>query len=289
MLLRNESQLWRIKDLINNFRLVYVDLSDQEKLNQAFIDIKPEVVYHLAAYGAYPYRNGIPYQQNVNQMIEVNIQGTINLIRSAAQANVRQFINAGSSSEYGVKESPMSEDDLLFPTDIYGATKASSYLIGLNLAQQLHLPFQHIRLFSVYGDYEEMTRLIPTVIINHLINQPLKLANPNSVRDFIYIKDVVDGLVYLGNRYNIERSIINLGTGIQSSVQDVVTIVKSNAKYNPEIHWRSIGSNPNEPHSWVANLSKLSATGFRAKYSLTEGLASALQWFGEHLDLYSSH
>src|SRR5258708_38705177 len=86
----------------------------------------------------------------------------------------------------------MKEIDSLLPDSYYAATKASATHIAQVFAQKNKKPIIIFRLFSVYGPYEEKSRLIPTAVLSALKNKPLPLTAGSIKRDFIYIDDVID-------------------------------------------------------------------------------------------------
>ena len=118
ILIRNNSDLWRINDLIPKIQTIKTDLSDYEKLEKIISDINPNFVYHLGAYGGYP------FQTNIEKITQVNIVNTINLFESLSKCNnLKLIVNFGSSSEYGIKAAPMNENDQAMPVTPYGISK----------------------------------------------------------------------------------------------------------------------------------------------------------------------
>jgi nucleoside-diphosphate-sugar epimerase len=140
-----------------------------------------------------------------------NIIGSVNLIDSCAKNGFKYFINTGSSSEYGLKNSKMVETDLLEPLSAYGVTKSAFTLAAQSYAKIYKLPIVTLRLFSPYGYFDGQSRFVPTIIKSCLDNIPVNLSNPNYVRDFIFIDDVIDAYTYFlnGNKYYGEIFNIN--------------------------------------------------------------------------------
>ena len=120
--IRNTSDTWRIRDILKEVNAVPVDITEYEKLRDALKKIQPDFIFHTAAYG------GSADQKNTEKIIETNIIGTVNLIRSCRDINVNLLVNTGSSSEYGIKNSAMKESDLLEPVTEYGVSKAAATL-----------------------------------------------------------------------------------------------------------------------------------------------------------------
>jgi nucleoside-diphosphate-sugar epimerase len=121
--------------------------------------IRPNIIFHSAAYGTSAVQN------NTQKIFETNVTGTINLIQSCMDFSFDLFVNTGSSSEYGMKEAPMHESDILEPITDYGVSKAAGTLYGRSVAINRNLPIATLRLFSPFGPYEQGSRLIPSLIL----------------------------------------------------------------------------------------------------------------------------
>src|SRR3989344_7983952 len=159
LIVRPESNFWRINDIKDKLKLHYVDLLDAAEMEKFIAELEPEVILHFATYGAYQSR-----QQDIKLMIDTNLLGTINLVNAASKTKFDCFINTGSSSEYGEKDHPMKETDILEPNNLYGVTKAAATMYAQFMAKKMNLPMATIRLFSPYGYFEEEGRLMPNVV-----------------------------------------------------------------------------------------------------------------------------
>jgi len=111
IILRKQSNTWRIRDLLNKVTIKYSDFSNLFELTKIIKEIKPNIIFHLATNGAYS------YQKNANQIIHTNILGTWNLLQACNSVSYELFVNTGSSSEYGFKKFAMRETDILEPTN----------------------------------------------------------------------------------------------------------------------------------------------------------------------------
>ncbi|MFN8563874.1 MAG: NAD-dependent epimerase/dehydratase family protein, partial [Anaerolineae bacterium] len=185
-LVRPAFRSWRIDAIRDDLRLHTLDLADAEAVQQVVAQIRPEWVFHLAVHGAYSDQTSIP------DMISTNIVSTVNLVEACLQSGFEAFINTGSSSEYGFKDHPPAENEWLEPNSVYAVTKASATLYCRMVAQTRRVNVTTLRLYSVYGAYEEPTRLIPTLVAHGLRGRLPPLVNPEIARDFVYADDVND-------------------------------------------------------------------------------------------------
>jgi nucleoside-diphosphate-sugar epimerase len=281
LIIKTGSNKWRLQDIWHDIIEHQFDLADGESIEKLFADLKPELIYHLAAYAAYP------FQKDVLQTIHTNLLGTVNLVNVAVKYGFESFINTGSSSEYGQKASPMRETDILEPNSLYAVTKSAATLYCEHIGKSQKMPITTLRLFSVYGYYEEPSRLVPTIAKACLTGENPKLADGRPVRDFIFIDDVVDLYLKMVEMRELNGIILNAGTGKQYSVAELVDscIRVSGAEIVPL--WGSLPGRTWDTNCWVADNSKLrNFLHWEPKYDLDTGLKKTLDWFGENLHLY---
>ena len=280
---REQSNIWRIKDNLSHALIHNIDIIDYVNIEKLIEDIKPDIIFHTATYGGYP------FQKDVNKIIQSNIIGTVNLVKACSKVGFDVFVNTGSSSEYGLKSKPMIETDLLEPVNDYGAAKAAATLFCQAKAKSEMLPIATLRLFSPYGYYEEPTRLIPSVIRSCLLGENPKVSSSNSVRDFVFIEDVIDAYMKIIETPDIGGQIFNIGYGQQCTVGNVVNkIIKfTGNKVKPE--WGSIPKRPNEAIIWQANIFKSrDILDWEPIYNIDEGLKITVKWFENNISLYNS-
>jgi nucleoside-diphosphate-sugar epimerase len=275
------SSLWRLTDILPNITIHEIDLSNTAAIRALVHTIKPNLIYHLAAYG------GMPNELQSTMVYDVNFYGTMHLLNACKEIGFDCFINTGSSSEYGMKQEPMHEAMALEPLSDYGVAKAAATQYCLKEALFNKLPIYTIRPFSVYGDYELGTRLIPTIMVNALTNQRISLSNPTSVRDFIYIHDLINGYRQVTEQRPTQAHIFNLGSGQQSTIGDVVTLVQSIIGKPLDVAWGSAAARPWEPTHWQANTHQAQTMlGWHPNYTLEQGLRASIAWFNANVERY---
>ena len=273
-LVKSATTRWRLASIANDLRLVEVDLQDAEGVQRAASAIRPEVVYHLAAHGAYP------FQTDPDGIIATNILGTWNLVKALARTDYEVFVNTGSSSEYGFKDFAMRENDLLEPNSYYAVAKCAQTLLCQHVARTEKRPITTFRLFSAYGPYEEPSRLVPTLIQRCLAGQDLSLVPPETARDFVYVDDVVDAFLCTDALAKLRGEIVNIGTGVQSTIRDVVEAIVEHTGARVELRWGAMQPRIWDSATWVADCTRAKTLlGWRAKTSLSHGLARTVAFF----------
>ncbi|MFZ3207705.1 MAG: NAD-dependent epimerase/dehydratase family protein [Geobacteraceae bacterium] len=279
-LVRRDSNPWRIADIVRLCTMEEVDLRDAPAVEKAVARFAPEVIFHLATYG------GFAVQTETAQIIAANFLGTVNLLNACARVGFGCFVNTGSSSEYGVKAGPMVEQDMLEPVGAYGVSKSAASLYCRSLAVEQNLPVTTVRLFSPFGPWDDGRRLIPYVITSLLRSSSPQLAAPNSVRDFVFIEDVI-GLYLKLAAHPLSGEIINAGSGRQHSIGEVVATIAELIGDSPAPCWETKESKRPEPEVWVADVTKArEKLEWIPETDLRDGLAKTIEWFRSHLGLY---
>lgn len=282
ILSRKDSNYFRINDIIDKINIYNADFLNQTELNNSIDKIKPEIIFHLATAWAAVWKDPITIQELYN----FNVLGTINLINACKKHGFEYFINTGSSSEYGQKEKPMNESDVLEPNNDYWVTKASISMYCGYIWKKEQLPIYTFRLFSPYWYYEEKRRLIPTLLLNYIQWIPPSLSNPNSVRDYTFIDDVVNYYLNVDKIHWDFGWIYNIANGKQYSIGQVVEIVKNIAHSDKEpiYGWTSIKQN--EPKHWLADNKKTITVFWLPETPIEIGLQKSFEWFKDNKDLY---
>jgi len=283
VILRKSSDTERLKDILPDLKIHYADLGDFRSLLKAAEKIVPYHIFHAATYGSYP------YQSDDELLISTNVTGTLNLLKAVSGIKYRSFINIGSSSEYGIMNRSMRESDALCPVNTYGVSKAAASMLAQSFAAKFNKNITTVRIFSAYGPYEEKGRLIPSVINAFLFKNEFSVSSPDAVRDFIYIEDIADLIlkIALSDKY---APVVNLGTGRQYRVNDVISIVSELTGRHIRVKQVKPHYQRSEPEVWRADMT-LARTifGWKAGIPLKEGLSRTIEWIRDHRDFYKDN
>ncbi len=273
VLLRSRTPRWRLEDVLRDVRVHEVDLTDEEGLLRAVREVRPELIYHLAAHGSYP------FQSDPDRIIQTNILGTWNLLKALGGSDYEAFVSAGSSSEYGFKQFAMRETDVPEPNSYYAVAKCAQTLLCQHVARTEKRPINTLRVFSAYGPWEEPSRLVPTLIRRCLAGEELLLVPPETARDFIYVDDVVEAFLRTDRLSRLQGEVINIGTGIQGTVADVVASILRHTGSKVECRWGAMQPRIWDSAIWVADCTRSrTLLGWHAQTTLDEGLRRTVAW-----------
>ncbi len=273
VLVRPNYHPWRIADLRDDFLLHEIHLEDANSIHNLIQKIQPDWIFHLAAHGAYS------WQTNPQEIFQTNFLSTVNLIQACLLTGFEGFIHTGSSSEYGFKSHPASETDFLEPNSDYAVAKAAATQYSQFIAKHHKVNLSTLRLYSVYGPFEDPQRLFPALILKGLQGEYPPLANPQIARDFIYIDDVIDAYL-LAITHPQGGEIYNVGSGIQTTLQDVVHVVRETFQITKEPCWGTMENRKWDTTVWVAQNEKIKTTlGWTPQISLREGIERMANWF----------
>ncbi len=275
LLVRPGYKSWRIAEIRGQVRLHELHLHDNDAVSKVVGQIQPEWIFHLAVHGAYS------WETDWEQMIRTNIQGTMSLLSACLKTSFEAFVNTGSSSEYGFKDHAPAENEALEPNSHYAVTKAAATMFCRQTAHahKVHVPT--LRLYSAFGPFEEPGRLLPTLILNGLKGRLPSLADPNVARDFVYVNDVVDAyLLATQNHSSDPGPVYNVGTGVQTTLRELVEISRQVMNISEEPAWNSMPNRKWDANVWVSDNQKIRAElGWQPRHDVAEGMRLMREWF----------
>ena len=182
----SKKSIWRIDDN-SNYKLFKIDLRNPKKVKKCIKNIKPEIIFHLAAY-----INPEQDFYNIDKAFSINFNGTKNLLQSLNEFDYDLFINTGTGHEYGDIKPPFKETDRENPIYPYAASKiAATYLCEM-MANTFDKSIITIRPFITYGPKQVSRSLIPSLIFSAIEKKKLSLTPCDQRREFLYIDDLVE-------------------------------------------------------------------------------------------------
>lgn len=270
----NPRTAWRLKLLEIDFsQILYCDINYKSSVEAIFNVYRPQTIFNLSAYGAYS------KQDNHWLTYQTNFMGTVNILEACN--DISAYVHAGSSSEYGLNCNNPDELDTLMPNSHYAVSKIStSYLINY-YGKFLEKPCLNLRLYSIYGPWEEPDRLVPRLIELGLNGTYPPLVSPDTSRDFVYITDCVHAFVLaaLNVRKEIAGNSYNIGTGIKTTLADLAGIIKSQFSIDSSPEWGNMTARNWDTKEWVGNYKRaFDDINWEPRVSLEAGLQLFADW-----------
>jgi polyisoprenyl-phosphate glycosyltransferase len=277
-LTHDATKAWRLKLLdVPADHIVHCDILSNHSVQDVFSRHQPKTVFNLAAYGAYS------KQKNVSLTYETNVNGTVNLLQHCTPDMV--YIHAGSSSEYGYNCTAPLESDRVEPNSHYAVSKVSAAYMLEFYARQFGLKTLNLRLYSIYGGWEEPDRLIPRLVEEAQKQQLPPLVSPDISRDFVYIDDCVEAFVRAALHVTpaISGRSYNIATGQKTTMRELVEAARAEFQIVQPPEWGSMGNRAWDLSDWYGNPAAANADlHWTAKTPLSDGLRQTANWQTKH-------
>ena len=254
-----------------------LDIREADAVTAAFESIRPELVFHLAA------------QVDVRRAIadpafdaSVNVVGTINVLEAAQASGARRLINTSTGGAiYGETEvMPTPETVVPAPVSAYGQSKQCAELYCAWASRARGLETVTLRYGNVYGPRQDPAGEsgVIAIFIGHMLSgrRPTVFGDGSAVRDYTFVSDVVAANLLAANASGL-TGCMNIGTGVGSSLLDVIDAISDVAGFNGMIKPHFLPSRPGE-----INRSSLDVTlareelGFSAEVGLREGIRATI-------------
>jgi nucleoside-diphosphate-sugar epimerase len=272
---------WRlIEDPVASIENRDIDLGSQNDVQALVRELQPSAIVSCAAYGAYP------HQVDPTRTYHVNFDAVRCLLEAAREVDgFRAFVQAGSSSEYGSNCSAPREDSAPIPDSDYAVSKVAATAFVQLSGTKRGVPAWVLRLSSVYGPYEDVSRLVPRLLMQARKRAYPPLASPQISRDFVHIDDVCAAFErVIEVAATLPRGeIFNIGTGTCTTLADIVARVRKLFAISEEPVWGSMSNRHWDHPDWYSNPRKANdVLGWRATTSLDDGLARTARWMDEN-------
>ncbi len=266
---------WRLDEIRRDLHVHEVALSDEAALTRLLRRVRPDWIFHLAAHGAYS------WQTDVDRIVHTNLLGTIALVQAALRTGFEAFVNTGSSSEYGFKDHAPAEDEWADPNSHYAVTKASATMFCRHTAISRRVLMPTLRLYSVYGPYEDPMRLMPTVVLRGLEGTFPPLTRPDTARDYVHVDDVCEAYVLAATRRTQDPgAVYNVGSGVQTTLREVIDVARKEFGIASEPVWGGMADRSWDTSVWVADPRRIEANlGWRATRDFARGFHRMADWF----------
>jgi len=269
---------------IDNIEIYSGDIRDYDSVYESVKGI--DYVFHLAALIGIPYSYHSPLAY-----MKTNIEGIYNILQAARELKIKRVVHTSNSEVYGTAQYvPIDEKHPINPQSPYAASKASADYLAKSFYLSFDLSVTIVRPFNTFGPRQSARAVIPTIISQALNGKKeIKLGNLNSSRDFNYVLNTVEGIYKIGLHPDTLGEVVNIGTGKDISIRDLVTLISKLTKVDLKVRVDSKRIRPekSEIQRLVCDYSEANnLTGWKPCYTLEEGLEKTIAWFKENLEIY---
>lgn len=265
----------RLRGIWNDIRIIEADLRNRGALEQVK-KFEPEIVFHMGAY-VHVGQSWV----NAEECFDINAKGTANILDACMDAG--KFVYMSTSEVYGRQPSvPFIESMHPAPASPYAVSKYAGELY-CSLFEDNHKgpSISIVRPFNVFGPYQSTKAVIPIFITKALAGERIVTNGGEQTREFVYVDDVIDGLIAASKREY--KGPINLATGVEVQIslllEQIIKLTGSKSEYqlggipyrDNEI-WRMCGSNRRAKDT----------LGWQPKVPFLEGLTRTVNWFRQY-------
>jgi nucleoside-diphosphate-sugar epimerase len=263
-----------------NFHFIKGDIRNFNLVKKTMKDV--DAVFHEAALASVTLSVQNPILSN-----DINVTGTLNLLKASSDLGVKRFIYASSAAVYGDTKTPEKREDMSTnPKSPYGISK----LAAENYVKIFHklygLETVSLRYFNVYGPRQRFDLQcayggVITIFTNRLLRDmpPIIFGDGEQTRDFVYIGDVVEANMLALDKKDAAGEAFNIGTGLNVGVNQIAETLKDimNKHELKNVH---ADPRPAEGRHGYANIRKAQKIlGFHPKVSIKEGLVKLVDWY----------
>jgi UDP-glucose 4-epimerase len=250
-------------------------MSDRPKLWTLLQDVN--CVYHLAARVSVP--ESIKYPRDYNH---VNVGGTVSVMEAMRDAGVQRVVLASSGAVYGEQpHQPLTEDMNPIPDSPYAVSKLSAEIYVRTIGALWGIETVALRIFNAYGPGQQLPAshapVVPRLLKAAQTGASLVIfGDGGNSRDFIYVDDIVEALTAAATAPNIDRQVINVGSGVETSLDELVNAVQQVTGHHAEpLHNPGQGAGLRHMRADITRAQQL--LGFTPHTGLLDGLKHTLE------------
>jgi CDP-glucose 4,6-dehydratase len=278
-----QSELWR-SGVTNRINIVNGRLEDYASVERAVNEHDVDTIFHLGAQTIVGTANRSPMQT-----MEANIQGTWHILEAARVHPdlVKRVLVASSDKAYGDKDQlPYTEDMSLEGRAPYEVSKSCTDLISTSYAVTYGVPAAIARCGNIYGGGDlNWSRIIPGTVRSLIRGeQPVLRSDGSFLRDYVYVEDVVDAYLTLGENMGAK---VQPGSAWNFSDQKPMTVMEiykatCEAFGKPDVQPKILGQAQGEIKNQYLSSEKANRElGWSVEYGLEQGLRETVKWYQE--------
>ena len=273
-------------EILGNVEVILGDLKDYEIVRNSMKGTN--IIFHLGALIGIPYSYICP-----GETISNNIIATLNVMKASREEVVERIIHTSSSEVYGTAQYvPIDEMHPLQGQSPYSASKIGADKIAESYFLSFDSPVSIIRPFNTYGPRQSARAVIPTIISQVLAGSQINLGSLETIRDFTYIEDTIEGFIKMAECKEAVGEVINIGSNNALSIGEIANIVIDLTNVNAEIVVDTERIRPEKSEVrrlQCDNTKAMDILGWKPKHSIQEGIGLTIEWISENREYYRPH
>lgn len=266
---------------LDHIEIVRGDLKDPEAVARAVDGCS--VVFHLGALIAIPFS-----YQNPTDYVQTNVVGTLHVLNACMKAKVARLVHTSTSEVYGTaRQIPITLDHPRQAQSPYSASKIAADALAVSYARSFELPVVILRPFNTFGPRQSPRAVIPTIIRQALAGSVVRLGSTHPTRDFLFVSDTVNAFVAAATADIPPGTEIHVGTGRETSIGDVVTIVGEILGKSLNVHSEDLRLRPDnsEVERLLCDYSEAKQVmNWLPRVSLEDGLREVVAWMRSRVE-----
>ncbi len=275
--LGNIGNLKWLNEKPKNLEIIFGDIRDYGSVVQAMKGC--DIIFHLSSVISIPYSyvNPVGY-------FDTNVIGAMNVLEASRKLKIERILHTSTSEVYGTAQYiPMDEKHPTITQSPYSASKLSADNLALSYFLSFGVPVVIVRPFNTFGPRQSPRAFIPSVILQALTSNEVKMGDLTPTRDLTYVTDTVNGFIALAETDNeVLGETFNLGTGQEQIVgkvaEKIISYINPSAKIVREES--RIRPEKSEVKRLCADTSKvMKYTNWNCQYQFDEGLEKTLEWY----------
>lgn len=270
-------------DVREEMEILAGDVRDRSLVDRAVRGT--DIVVHMAALIGIPYSYRAPASY-----VATNVLGTLNVLEACRESGIGRLVHTSTSEVYGsARYVPMDEGHPLQGQSPYSASKIGADKLAESYHLSFDLPVVTLRPFNAYGPRQSARAVIPAVITQVLSGAAVRIGSRSPRRDFTFVEDTAAGFLAAARAPGVNGRVINLGTGIETSVGEIVDRIA-------EIEGRTVAIEEDDrrlrpPASEVDRLQAATALAgellaWQPQIPLDSGIRRTVEWFRENMHFY---
>lgn len=248
----------------NGLKVFDADIGNFKSVQRIIAKVRPTIIFHLAAY-----TNAERNADVFDQCLKTNIQGTLNLLLALEEIPYKSFINISSVEAYGIASQPVSP---------YGISKLAAENICNFFHKIYHRPTVNLRLPMVYGEYQPVHKIIPSLVLPLLKQRTIKMTSGEQTRDFIYVEDAVEAFIKAVENKRAFGETIGIGSGREISIKKLALKILEYTGSSSKIRFGALPTKQGEIMRARVSVRKAGKIlGWKPKTSLKTGLKKVIK------------